>query len=65
MRGLDSFIGTIVFLLPGFLMYFWIQSFGINPVVKHSATEMGAISALLWLPVSLLTIIIYNWIGDI
>lgn len=62
---MENFISTIVFLLPGFLMYFWVQSFGVNPVVKHSATEMGAISALLWLPVSLITLWLYNVIGSI
>ncbi|WP_163855851.1 hypothetical protein [Paenibacillus elgii] len=59
---MENFISTIVFLLPGFLMYFWIQSFGVNPVVKHSPTEMGAISALLWLPVSATTLLVYNLI---
>lgn len=57
---MDSFIGTVVFILPGFLVYFWIQSFGINPVVKHSPIELTAISGMLWLPVSLITIWIYN-----
>lgn len=57
---MDSFISTIVFLLPGFLLYFWLQSFGINPVVKHSPVELTAISALLWLPVSATTLLLYN-----
>lgn len=57
---MDNFIGTVAFILPGFLMYFWIQSFGVNPVVKHSPAELGAISGLLWIPVSVTTIIIYN-----
>ncbi len=41
-------------------MYFWLQAFGINPVVKHTPTEFTAVSALLWLPVSFLTILLYN-----
>ncbi|AQZ47419.1 hypothetical protein B5S25_13365 [Paenibacillus larvae subsp. pulvifaciens] len=57
---MENFISTLVFILPGFLMYFWIQSFGINPVMKHNPGEMGAISALLWFPVSLLTVLTYN-----
>jgi hypothetical protein len=63
--GMDNFISTLVFVLPGIMMYFWVQSFGINPVVKHSPMEMGAIAALLWLPVSLTTILVYNSIGSI
>lgn len=57
---MENFIGTIVFLLPGFLMYFWLQSFGINPAVKHSPVELTAIATLLWLPVSMTTILFYN-----
>jgi hypothetical protein len=60
----EGFIGTVVFLLPGFLMYFWIQTFGINPVVKHSPIEITAISGLLWLPVSVSTVVVYNWIEE-
>lgn len=57
---MDNFISTLVFILPGFLMYFWIQSFGVNPVTKHSTMELTAISALLWFPVSVATILLYN-----
>lgn len=57
---MDSLLGTIVFILPGFLAYFWLQSFGITPVTKHSSGELTAISALLWLPVSFVTLLIYN-----
>ncbi len=59
---MDNLLGTIVFILPGFLMYFWLQSFGINPVVKHSPGEFGAIAALLWLPASFSTLLLYNGI---
>ncbi|WP_315793176.1 DUF6338 family protein [Paenibacillus sp. BIC5C1] len=57
---MENFIGTVVFILPGFLMYFWIQSFGVNPVVKHTAGEFTAIAALLWLPTSFVTLLLYN-----
>ncbi|MDH6373516.1 hypothetical protein M2444_005348 [Paenibacillus sp. PastF-3] len=57
---MDNLLGTIVFILPGFLMYFWLQSFGINPVVKHTPGEFTAISALLWLPASFSTLLLYN-----
>ncbi|AET60271.1 hypothetical protein HPL003_17635 [Paenibacillus terrae HPL-003] len=57
---MENFIGSIVFILPGFLMYFWIQSFGVNPVVKHTPGEFTAVAALLWLPTSFVTLLIYN-----
>ncbi|MCT8138652.1 hypothetical protein H1D32_13410 [Anaerobacillus sp. CMMVII] len=57
---MENFLATVVFLLPGFLMYFWIQSFGVNPVVKHSSIELTAISALLWLPVTVATLTLLN-----
>lgn len=57
---MDNFLGTIVFLLPGVLAYFWLQAFGINPVTKHSPTEFTAVAGLLWLPVSFGTLILYN-----
>lgn len=57
---MDSFLGAIVFLLPGVLAYFWLQAFGINPVVKHSPTEFTAVAGLLWLPVSFGTLLLYN-----
>lgn len=57
---MDNFLGTLVFLLPGVLAYFWLQAFGINPVTKHTPAEFTAVSALLWLPVSVMTIGLYN-----
>lgn len=57
---MDNFLGTIVFLLPGVMAYFWLQAFGINPVSKHSPTEFTAVAGLLWLPVSFVTLILYN-----
>lgn len=58
---MDNFLGTLVFLLPGVLAYFWLQAFGINPVQKHSPVEFSAVSALLWLPVSFITLTLYNY----
>lgn len=57
---MDNFIGSLIFLLPGVMVYFWLQSFGVSPSVKHTPTEFTAISALLWLPVSLVTILTIN-----
>jgi hypothetical protein len=57
---MDSFLGTLVFILPGLMLYFWLQSFGINPVVKHNPAEFTAVSALLWFPVSLTALLIFN-----
>lgn len=66
-ENMDSLLGTIVFLLPGFMAYFWLQSFGITPVTKHSPAEFTTISALLWLPVAFVTLLFYNsviWISS-
>ena len=62
---MDNLIGTLVFLLPGFLAYFWLQAFGLNPVVKHTPAEFSAVAALLWLPVSLLTLLSYNTLIEV
>jgi hypothetical protein len=56
----DTFLGTLVFLLPGLMLYFWLQSFGINPVVKHSPAEFTAVAVLLWFPVSLTALLTFN-----
>ncbi len=62
MRGeyMEQFISIIIFSLPGLLAYFWLQLFGLNPTVKHTPTEMIGLSALLWVPITGLTIISYN-----
>jgi hypothetical protein len=57
---MDAFLGTLVFLLPGLMLYFWLQSFGINPVVKHSTAEFTAVSVLLWIPVSIAALCFFN-----
>lgn len=62
---MENFIGTVVFLLPGFLMYFWLQAFGVNPVVRHTVAEFTTIAALLWIPVSVSTIFLHNLLYDI
>ncbi|MCS7462873.1 hypothetical protein N0M98_22365 [Paenibacillus doosanensis] len=49
---MENLVSTIMFVLPGFMMYFWVQTMGINPVVKHSTIEFGALSALAWFPVA-------------
>ncbi|GGJ72783.1 hypothetical protein GGR02_002474 [Anoxybacillus voinovskiensis] len=57
---MDSFLGTLIFILPGLMLYFWLQYFGVNPVVKHNPAEFTAVSALLWFPVSLTALITFN-----
>ncbi|KAB2419288.1 MULTISPECIES: hypothetical protein [Bacillus] len=57
---MEQFISIIIFSLPGLLAYFWLQLFGLNPTVKHTPTEMIGLSALLWVPITGLTIISYN-----
>lgn len=57
---MESFLGTIVFIIPGLFLYFWLHSFGIYPVVKHTPAEFTAVVAMLWIPVSLTTLLIYN-----
>jgi hypothetical protein len=42
------------------MLYFWLQSFGINPVVKHNPAEFTAVAVLLWFPVSFLSILAFN-----
>ncbi|RXZ84165.1 hypothetical protein EBB07_03530 [Paenibacillaceae bacterium] len=49
---MENLISTIIFILPGFMMYFWVQMMGVNPVVKHTTIEFGALSALAWFPVA-------------
>ncbi|WP_213397296.1 DUF6338 family protein [Virgibacillus pantothenticus] len=60
---MTNFLATVVFVLPGFLLYFWIQLFGVNPVVRHNTIQVTAISALLWLPVSVIVISILNGVS--
>lgn len=57
---MDNLISTIVFILPGFMAYYWIQMFGQTPVVKHSVAEFAAVSALLWVPVTSISVSVLN-----
>lgn len=57
---MESFLSTLVFILPGFMMYFWVQMMGVNPVVKHTVPEFGAMAALGWIPVVAFTLAIIN-----
>ncbi len=60
MNNLEGFLSTFVFILPGIMAYFWLQVFGLNPTIKHTAPELSGISALLWLPVSFSTLLLLN-----
>jgi hypothetical protein len=53
---MEAFLSTFVFLLPGIIAYFWIQVFGLNHSIKHTAPELSGITALLWLPGSFTTL---------
>lgn len=57
---METLISTIVFILPGFMVYFWLQAMGVTPVVKHNTIEFGALSALAWFPVTFLVILCMN-----
>lgn len=60
-----EFLSTFVFILPGIMAYFWLQVFGLNPTVKHTAPELSGIAALLWLPVSFITLLVLNTWGSL
>lgn len=57
---MSDFLSTFVFILPGIMAYFWLQVFGLNPSVKHTAPELSGIAALLWLPVSFTSLLLLN-----
>lgn len=57
---MENLLSTVVFILPGFMMYFWVQMMGVNPVVKHTVPEFGAIAALAWFPVVTTSLAIMN-----
>ncbi|MEH7899758.1 hypothetical protein V7639_18225, partial [Bacillus pumilus] len=59
---MGEFISTIIFTLPGLICYYWLQLFGITPNQKHNPFEMVGISALLWMPVSVISIVAYNFL---
>jgi len=57
---MNSFITLIIFTIPGLLAYFWIQLFGLTPTSKREGSEVVAISALLWIPIVLAVLVIYQ-----
>lgn len=57
---MESFISTFVIILPGVMAYFWLQLFGLTQPIKHSAPEFTGIAALLWLPISGVTLMLLN-----
>ncbi|KIL72532.1 hypothetical protein [Bacillus badius] len=56
---MDSFLSLIIFTFPGITAYFWVQLFGFTPTVKYQGTEILAISAILWIPINFIVLIIY------
>jgi len=57
---LNDFITLIIFTIPGLLAYFWIQLFGLTPTSKRENTEVVAISALLWIPIVVSVLVVYQ-----
>ncbi|PEE69002.1 hypothetical protein [Bacillus thuringiensis] len=57
---MESFLSILIFTFPGLVAYYWIQLFGITPTVKYQGTEILAISAILWIPVNIVVLSIYN-----
>ncbi|MGN9865410.1 hypothetical protein [Bacillus swezeyi] len=59
---MENFVAILIFTLPGILSYFWIQLFGLHPASKHINFEIAAISAILWFPVGMIVLGIYQLI---
>ncbi|MDI3411674.1 hypothetical protein QKW52_21755 [Bacillus sonorensis] len=57
---MENFVTILIFTLPGLLSYFWIQLFGLHPASKHINFEIAAISAILWFPVGMIVLSIYQ-----
>ncbi|MED1659404.1 MULTISPECIES: hypothetical protein [Bacillus] len=57
---MENFVAILIFTLPGLLSYFWIQLFGLHPASKHINFEIAAISAILWFPVGMGVLGIYQ-----
>lgn len=57
---MENFVAILIFTLPGLLSYFWIQLFGLHPASKHINFEIAAISAILWFPVGMVVLGIYQ-----
>lgn len=62
---MNQLLSVIIFAIPGLLVYFWIQAFGLNPTKKHSTTELAGITAIFWMPTVALTLLSYNRIATI
>lgn len=57
---MENFVTILIFTLPGLLSYFWIQLFGLHPASKHINFEIATISAILWFPVGMIVLSIYQ-----
>lgn len=57
---MDSFLAVLIFTFPGLITYFWIQLFGITPTVRYQGSEVLAISAILWIPVNIIVLALYD-----
>ncbi|HDR3890317.1 TPA: hypothetical protein QCO65_004835 [Bacillus cereus] len=57
---MENFLALLIFTFPGLITYFWIQLFGVTPTVRYQGTEILAISAILWIPVNIVVLTIYN-----
>ncbi|WP_077736745.1 hypothetical protein [Bacillus sonorensis] len=57
---MENFVAILIFTLPGLLSYFWIQLFGLHPASKHINFEIASISAILWFPVGMVVLGIYQ-----
>jgi len=53
-------VAIIIFTIPGLLAFMWIQLFGVTPTNKQENTEVLAISALLWIPIVAIVLVVYQ-----
>lgn len=60
---MEQFILTLIFVLPGLLGYYWLAFLGVTPTQKHNSFEMLSISILLWVPITVLNVGVYNIIA--
>jgi len=57
---MNELFTILTFTVPGFLAYFWINLFGFTPSTKRDNSEVVIFSALLWIPIVILIVIIYE-----
>lgn|SRR5690625_483567 len=57
---MEAFLSLIIFTFPGLVAFFWIQLFGVTPTVKYQGTEMLALCAILWIPINIMVLGVYN-----